>query len=480
MAEKARQIAVQVADDHLDKLATSRRAIDSLSELVWNSLDADASTVTVDIIENDLGGIDKIIVRDNGNGFNPEELDTAFMNLGNSWKKRETYTRRSRRILHGKEGQGRFKALSLGLSAKWRTTWRDPSNGSMRSHLITMSRENLKIVNIEEISEHLPEPGTTVLITDVVRKHSSFLGPENLEKFSEYFSLYLLDYPGILLSYMGEKIDPNSAITNRQEYQSTFAYDGDSYQCSLSVIEWNTSRKRALMLCRKDGFALSGIKPGIHAPGFSFTAYLKSDFLEKMQDEGHIDMDEMHPGLSYMLAQAREVLRTHFRQRMAAMAKSQVEEWKEKDIYPYKDEPANELAKTERQVFDILALNVSEFTPGFNSSEPKVQALSFRLLREAVEESPDAVQRIIAEVLELPREKSEQLARLLDKTTLSSIINSSKEVADRLDFLRGLEILLFEAEAKQKVLERKHLHRILGRLWVTSPESVTKVVICSE
>jgi hypothetical protein len=225
------------------------------------------------------------------------------------------------------------------------------------------------------------------------------------------------------------------------------------------------------MLCRNDAFTLKRVKPGVQAPGFSFTAYLKSDFLEKMQAEGYISVEDMHPGLDCLLNQTREVLRTHFRRRMAELAKSQVDEWKEKNIYPYKDEPINEVAKSERQVFDILALNVSEYAPGFNSSDSKVQALSFRLLREAVEESPDTVQRIIAEVLELPQEKSEQLARLLDKTSLSSIINSSKEVADRLDFLRGLEVLLFEDEAKQKVLERKHLHRILAKhTWLFGEE----------
>jgi hypothetical protein len=471
MVASQRRISVQVADDHLQKLAASKRAIDALSELVWNSLDADASIVTIDIIENGLSGIDQLVVKDNGCGFSPSDLDNAFTNLGNSWKKREIYTRMSRRILHGKEGQGRFKALSLGGTVKWRTTWRDPANGALHSHLIMMSRHDLRIASIEEIDEHFPKPGTSVCISDVDRKQSSFIGAENTERFAEDFSLYLLDYPGISLSYLGVAIDPQKQISNRQEYQSTFEYDGESYQCSLSIIEWNLAKQRALMLCRNDAFTLRRLKPGIQAPGFSFTAYLKSDFLEKMQAEGYIAVEDMHPGLHGLLGQTREVLRSHFRRRMAELAKSQVEQWKENNIYPYKDEPTNEVAKSERQVFDILALNVSEYAPGFNSSDAKIQALSFRLLREAIEESPDSVQKIIAEVLELPQEKSEQLARLLDKTSLSSIINSSKEVADRLDFLRGLEVLLFEAEAKQKVLERRHLHRILAKhTWLFGEE----------
>jgi hypothetical protein len=148
-----------------------------------------------------------------------------------------------------------------------------------------------------------------------------------------------------------------------------------------------------------------------------------------------------------------------------------VDEWKQNDIYPYHDEPTDDISRSERQVFDILALNVSEFSPGFNSSDAKIQALSFRLLREAVEESLDAAQRIIAEVLDLPEEKREQLAKLLDKTSLSAIINASKEVTDRLDFIRGLEVLVFDNISKQTVLERKHLHRILAKhTWLFGEE----------
>jgi CRP-like cAMP-binding protein len=225
------------------------------------------------------------------------------------------------------------------------------------------------------------------------------------------------------------------------------------------------------MLCGNDGFTMNRVPARIHAPGFSFTAYLKSDFLRKLNGEGFLEVEELHPGLNDLLAQSREALRSHFRQRLASLATSKVNEWKQNDIYPYQNEPTNDISRSERQVFDILALNVSEFSPGFNSSDAKVQALSFRLLREAIEESPDAAQRIIAEVLDLPEEKREQLARLLDKTSLSAIINASKEVADRLDFIRGLEVLVFEEVSKQTVLERRHLHRILAKhTWLFGEE----------
>lgn len=61
----------------------------------------------------------------------------------------------------------------------------------------------------------------------------------------------------------------------------------------------------------------------------------------------------------------------------------------------------------------------------------------------------------------LKKADQDDLAELLKKTSLSSIISSAKIVANRLDFLNGLETLLFDKENKQKLLERDQLHKIL-------------------
>jgi hypothetical protein len=98
-------------------------------------------------------------------------------------------------------------------------------------------------------------------------------------------------------------------------------------------------------------------------------------------------------------------------------------------------------------VFDVVALNVSEYLTDFDKTDAQSKRFSLRLLRQAIEESPSAVQKIIQDVLDLPADKRDDLAALLKRTTLSALINASKVVADRLDFLRGLEILLFDPQS---------------------------------
>ena len=75
---------------------------------------------------------------------------------------------------------------------------------------------------------------------------------------------------------------------------------------------------------------------------------------------------------------------------------------------------------------------------------------------------------MLKEVLELTPEQLADFDKLLDRTSLAAIIYTSKMVTDRLDFLNDLEAMLFDHGKKERLLERKQLHRVLanGRTWV--------------
>lgn len=107
-----------------------------------------------------------------------------------------------------------------------------------------------------------------------------------------------------------------------------------------------------------------------------------------------------------------------------------------------------------RQVFDIVAVNVSTFLPDFDETPKSNRALNLRLLKQTIESSPEDLQLILSEVLNLPRQKQEELAELLRETSLTAIVSASKTVADRLRFLAGLEQLLFTPELKATTKER--------------------------
>ncbi len=89
------ELTLKATHDHLVKVAATRDPLKAISEFVWNALDADADEVSVDFQKNVLGGIDAIVVKDNGSGITRQRAQTSFENLGDSWKLKVRHTPRS-------------------------------------------------------------------------------------------------------------------------------------------------------------------------------------------------------------------------------------------------------------------------------------------------------------------------------------------------------------------------------------------------
>src|SRR5690349_3805233 len=118
-------VSVAVQDDFVEGLTRSK-PIPALAELIWNGLDADATIINVEFAYDALaGGMSKIVVYDNGDGFRRDEAKTLFGNLGGSWKRRTSHTKRRKRMIHGQEGRGRYKAFALGQAVAWKVCFED-------------------------------------------------------------------------------------------------------------------------------------------------------------------------------------------------------------------------------------------------------------------------------------------------------------------------------------------------------------------
>lgn len=344
-----------------------------------------------------------------------------------------------------------------------------------KAMLLSLSPARVSIGTFE-IGDAQPtntEPGTEVTIEEIDKNFPSLQGATALQEITQYFALYLREYPEVTIHYDGEKIEPSTVeqFVENYPFDAFASQDGTNIEAELTIIEWKIVTERALYLCDASGFTLAEMPPGIQAPGFNFTAYLKSDFLRQLDDQDAIVLEDLHPDLHKLLEGSKEKLRDHFRRRTAEQAVDIVEAWKKEDLYPYKGEPRGVIEESERQVFDVLALNLNSYLPDFDRADAKHKRLALQLLKQALEKDATALQLILEDVLKLPREKTEELAGLLKRTTLTAIITASKKVANRLDFLTGLEVLVFEAESKKRLLERKQLHRILAtETWIFGEE----------
>ena len=463
---------VEVQPDFLERQAKAL-PIAAVAELVWNGLDADATAISVDLESDQLGGLRRIIITDNGHGIPHAEAPTLFRFLGGSWKKHGARTKRLNRQLHGQEGRGRFKAFALGGAVDWKSTYE--RDGSAFRYEISVLDQDIRRVRIsdEEIVEGRAPTGVIVVIEDLKRNFVS-LKPENsVQEFSEIFAIYLKNYREVAIIIDGERIDPSQAIAKTWDLPlSPIADDeGGLHQASLEVIEWRRQTKRALYLCNEQGFPLAQMETRFHVGDFYFSAYLKSPLISTLHQDNRLELAEMVPALAKAVEEARQHIKELFRERASEKARIVVEDWKAQKVYPYEGEAATQIERAERQIFDIVAVTVQDATPDASAISRPQMALHLRMLRHAIERSPTELQRILDEVLRLPKRKQKELATLLDETDLSAIISAATMVADRLKFLQGLRIILFDHEAKNRLKERSQLHKILEtNTWIFGEE----------
>ncbi|HEV2603337.1 MAG TPA: ATP-binding protein [Microvirga sp.] len=464
------RVTVEVQGDHLRKLA-STRPVQAVAELIWNAVDADATSIAVEIERSDFG-MNAIVVRDNGHAIPRVEAAALFKNLGGSWKRHGSRSKLKNRMLHGQEGKGRFKAFTLGRVVDWTSTYVS-DDGEFRRFPISMVESNLREVRIgdEQIVEHGPG-GVEVRITELHHEWRSLEAEDARQEFTETFALYMTDYPEVVISLDGIRLDPKLVIAGQRHFElAPIECDGQTYKVNLDLIEWRALSQKALYLCDRNGFPLARTQNRFHTGEYQFSAYLRSPFVSVLHDEGTLDLVEMNPPLQAACDEAADKIKAHFKTRSAEDAQAIVSEWKRTDIYPYRGDPLNRIEEAERQVFEIVAVNVSKHIPEFTQTPHRNQAFHLRMLRQAIERSPEDLQLILSEVLELPQRKQQELARLLKETSLTAIISAAKMVADRLKFITGLEAILFDPEPKKRLKERSQLHRILAEnTWVFGEE----------
>jgi len=406
-----KKISVQVRDDHLALLARAK-PVNALAELIWNAFDADATEVRVEFAQNQLDGLDRIRVRDNGHGLSFIHALDVFRNLGGSWKQEGLRTPLHNRDLHGKYGKGRFRAFSLGDCVEWRSVFMDA--GTPWEYCIFGRAEEPGVFELSEPQLAAGAAGMTVEITGLAAETGLLRGTKVLQEVTDLFALYLRQYPGLRLIYDGVPIDPTNAEEGSVDYDlgEMVMPDGERVRAFLTVVEWALPGKRGIILCNEHGFALHATSPRYVFRGFSYTAYLKSNHLSVLDNEGLLQVEDMSPDLKQLLDAARLCLRQHFTLRQAERAQDLLSEWRASGIYPYEAAPKDTAEETERRIFDIYATELSHFA-GFRESSLRSKRLILRVLQELIRIEPTRVARLLDELVGLPGDMEAEVLDLM-------------------------------------------------------------------
>lgn len=408
-----RTITVQVKEDHLETLARTK-PMAALAELIWNALDAEATSVTVEFVANDLEGLEQIRITDNGHGLSYEDALVGFQNLGGSWKREEARTPGRKRALHGKYGKGRFRAFALGNRIEWNSAYQ--AGDTIEGFTIHGEAANLGEFSLSDPAlAATGAPGMVVGVYNLNPCVDLLRGVKALSEVTDIFALYLQHYPDVRLTYDGTPIDPANAQTQCTNYGlgELVMQNGERAWVELTVVEWNAPGKRGVWLCDQDGFVRYNALPRLHFRGFSYTAYVRSAHVATLDVEGLLEAGDLAVDVRQLLDAARGKLREHFTLREAEHAQDTLEEWREQGIYPYEGDPVTDADANERRIFNIYATHLNQILPDFATARARNKRLVLRLIQELVHTEPTRMARILDELLDFPEDKEEEVLELL-------------------------------------------------------------------
>ena len=451
--------------------AEKSSASEILAELIWNSIDADADLVDVEVEVSEFGAPTEVRVSDNGHGIDPDLVNSLFLTEGDSWKATKRFSPKGR-PLHGKLGRGRLLVYGIAEAATWSSTW----NGESRSTLQTIegTRSDAAGFEITSTDKERSPSGTEVRLRLRDSQKAARIADGNfhlqiVERLAE-----TLTATETRVNWQGTPLDA-SALVDREEELDIGTLDAQVLmghpQPTVRVVEWSEDvGSKRLLLCSRSGAAVASAESGIpQVVPFSWSCYVNWD---GFGDAVLMTVADLHvPEVRHndLLTAVRSALATYLDERLETERGRIVAEWKDAGVYPYPPSPPLDQAEaTERNIFDIVAVMASKAIPKTGTQQRK---LPLRLLRDTLCAEPTRLKKALLSVVGLSEEDAEMLDFLLQRTELGSIIRSSNRIASRLEFVRGLGDLLYADETRTTFREVDQLHpMLLNESWVFGDE----------
>ena len=483
---------IEITQEHFERsIKGSPR--EAIKELIWNSCDADAKNIEVSFSYDGMEGnemVSDIYVKDDGHGIAFESIEEYFGKFGRSQK---TYRDKSPggRIYHGKLGQGRYKSLTAGNFVDWFSVFRDKA-GALLSCEIKICAGSRMDISYSEAPEKTDadHTGTTVHIHGIPEERAGSITTmaepeEMIPDLLTTFAPYLLAYTDIVIKYNGVTVDPARQIKKQGEKTLVFEQEGKPpVEARVVAISWKQAQFAKIYICGSSGVVYDE-KDYAPLKKTATSVYLMGDHFEKMHRENLLAMGAADPAYAFFEDEAKRFVKEFVGEQEADDAAAEIGRIKVEGVYPYQGEPEDEVTKAERDVFDVLAVEVNRAVPQLKSAHRETKKLTYRLMREAINTNPTSIKAILTEVFNLTQQQQDDLAELLTHTHLPEIIDTAKTVSDRLVFLQVLEQMVY-SDIGKPIKERTQFHKVLLKeLWVfgekytlgTSDQSLKNLLI---
>lgn len=459
------QEATIVNDDRVMSSYINGSPFEALTQIIHNSLDADADLINISIKYNELDAIEHIMVVDNGNGIkqpNKENPMDPFLRWGYSEKK-SGQSNKFNRNFHGKNGEGRFKSYALGAHVEWLSRRNDGSTCKIIGNY--SDPQKFQYINNCDATGITSNTGT-IFIAYTNDRSIKLYDHDKLKTNLERHFLTVVDDPRISIYLDGEKLSASDHIDDSETEKLNSPYN----DVEVKTVIWkqNDADNNKLFWCDGGYNILKEDKLENNVKKTNCSLYIASERVEEAKNNNTLELLASNPDFVEIEQQARNKKDEFLLKQSKLHSYDIINKLKEENIYPYKDSQSSS-EQVARNLYDRIIVKIHEKKPNvLNAKETRqfiVTAVKILLERE-----PEHFAKILQKLLNLTAEETCEFSSLLDETDLSNIIKTSTMVSNRLKFLQSLRMLVY-GDIANKVKERSQLHKMVAKeAWVFGEE----------
>ena len=191
-------------------------------------------------------------------------------------------------------------------------------------------------VSDPELAKAETPTGTTVELAPLKDTFDWLASEEAQAEFAATFAPYILQYPDTSLAYDGRAVDPARTIDRQREFgtRNVVCPSGKIRTITLKVIEWRAKiGNRRIYFGGESGVVLGSLPAAIAAPGFEFSVYAYSPFLQEIADANLLEFDGLtDPDFGAIVGYIRDQVGDYFRARLAEKSGELIQELMNADL----------------------------------------------------------------------------------------------------------------------------------------------------
>ena len=395
-----------------------KHTVPAIAELIANAYDACAKNVHVQLFDTPEH---KIIIKDDGVGMNPDEVNNFYLRIGRN-RRKEGQTSPCNRTPTGKKGLGKLALFGLGNTIEVITV-KDGKKTQFTldySDILNSDGEYIPQSSFEENSNM--SNGTTITLTNLSKKQGYPLN-DYAEQIARLFNFPAPDFK-LELSLNNQK---SVTITNQLKYKSV-----------TPQFEWNYSDFLTATPNLSDDYKSSGLITGkfittekplknnmkgitlfangrmVNSPEFFkegassyfysyLTGWLNVDFIDNYPEDlistDRSSLDWKHPvttELRLFLGKVISALETDWRKRRKIKSKEKVKEQTQIDVEAWTDTLPEDIKKPIEQLLDQVqdsefsSQEQSEFIQTLHDIVPEYPYYHWRGLHPQIKEVSQA------------------------------------------------------------------------------------------